>query len=186
MVVLIAARESVAIGVGVPDSPWAAPERVLRRANLVTMADLLDPEGAPRLWVMDQQTYYLLLPFYFTERQEARSGPDDTFFHFRYGERDVVVVQSWFLTAGADGAQDDQQPEVFERSGGPLRSLSGHGIGAGRRRWSWVAGGPRSWINFWPSRTRRWSRTIAWVPGLFAFLVDMEQLNTREASPELR
>ena len=114
VVVLIAARESVAIGIGVPDSPWAAPERVLRRANLVTMADLLDPEGAPRLWVMDQQTYYLLLPFYFTERQEARSGPDDTFFHFRYGERDVVVVQSWFLTAGAEGAQDNSN----------LRSLS--------------------------------------------------------------
>jgi len=83
VVVLVADRERVGIGVGVPDSPWAATERVLRRANLLEMVDLLDPRGAPRLVVMDLQTYYLLLPFFFTERQEARSGRDDTFFHFR-------------------------------------------------------------------------------------------------------
>ena len=185
VVVLIAARESVAIGVGVPDSPWAAPERVLRRANLVTMADLLDPEGAPRLWVMDQQTYYLLLPFYFTERQEARSGPDDTFFHFRYGERDVVVVQSWFLTAGADGAQDESN----------LRSLSDRvdrsdlllGMGSAGEA-QVVVGGWRSEVmdQLLALEDSAVVTNHRWVPGLFAFLVDMEQLNTREASPELR
>ena len=185
VVVLIAARESVAIGIGVPDSPWAAPERVLRRANLVTMADLLDPEGAPRLWVMDQQTYYLLLPFYFTERKEARSGPDDTFFHFRYGERDVVVVQSWFLTAGADGAQDDSN----------LRSLTDRvdrsdlllGMGSAGEA-QVVVGGWRSEVmdQLLALEDSAVVTNHRLVPGLFAFLVDMEQLNTREVSPELR
>ena len=185
VVVLIAARESVAIGIGVPDTPWATRERVLRRANLVTMADLLDPEGAPRLWVMDQQTYYLLLPFYFTERQEARSGPDDTFFHFRYGERDVVVVQSWLLTAGADGAQDDSN----------LRSLSDRvdrsdlllGMGSAGEA-QVVVGGWRSEVmdQLLALEDSAVVTNHRLVPGLFAFLVDMEQLNTREASPELR
>ena len=185
LVVLVAARESVAIGIGVPDSPWAAPERVLRRSNLVTMVDLLDPEGAPRLWVMDQQTYYLLLPFYFMERQEARSGPDDTFFHFRYGERDVVVVQSWFLMAGANGAQDDSN----------LRSLTDRvdrsdlflGMGSAREA-QVLVGGWRSEVmdQLLALEDSGVVTNHRLVPGLFAFLVDMERLNTREALPALR
>ena len=185
MVVLVAARESVAIGIGVPDSPWAAPERVLRRANLLTMLDLLDPEGAPRLWVMDQQTYYLLLPFYFVERQEARSGPDDTFFHFRYGDRDVVVVQSWFLTAGADGARDASN----------LRSLTDRvdrsdlllGMASAREA-QVIVGGWRSEVmdQLLALEDSGVVTNHRLVPGLFAFLVDMERLNTRESSPELR
>ena len=185
LVVLVAARESVAIGIGVPNSPWAAPERVLRRANLVTMADLLDPEGAPRLWVMDQQTYYLLLPFYFTERQEARSGPDDTFFHFRYGERDVVVVQSWLLTAGGDGAQDISN----------LRSLTDRvdrsdlfvGMGSAREA-QVLVGGWRSEVmdQLLALEDSGVVTNHRLVPGLFAFLMDMERLNTREAPPALR
>ena len=184
VVVLVAARESVAIEIGVPDSPWAAPERVLRRANLLTMLDLLDPEGTPRLWVMDQQTYYLLLPFYFVERQEARSGPDDTFFHFRYGERDVVVVQSWFLTAGADGAPDDSN----------LRSLTDRvdrsdlllGMGSAREAQVIVGGRSEVMDQLMALEDSGVVTNHRLVPGLFAFLVDMERLNTRESSPELR
>ena len=184
VVVLAAARESVGIGMGVPDSPWAASERVLRRANLLEMVDLLDPGGAPRLMVMDLQTYYLLLPFYFTERQEARSGPDETFFHFRYGERDAVVVKSWLLTAGADGAQDDSN----------LRSLtdradrSGLLLGMGSAREAQVlVGGWRSLVvdQLLALEDSGVVTDYRLVPGLFAFLVDMEQLNAPEASPEI-
>jgi len=183
VVVLVAARESVAIGIGVPDSPWAAPERVLRRANLLVMVDLLDPEGAPRLWVMDQQTYYLLLPFYFTERQEARSGPDDTFFHFRYGKRDLVVVQSWSLTAGSDDAQDRSN----------LRSLTDRvdrsdlhlGMGSAREA-QVIVGGWRSEVidQLLALEESGVVTNHRLVPGLFAFLVDMERLNSQEGSPE--
>ena len=183
VVVLVAARESVAIGIGVPDSPWAAPERVLRRANLLVMADLLDPAGAPRLWVMDQQTYYLLLPFYFTERQEARSGPDDTFFHFRYGKRDLVVVQSWSLTAGSDDAQDRSN----------LRSLTDRvdrsdlhlDMGSAREA-QVIVGGWRSEVidQLLALEESGVVTNHRLVPGLFAFLVDMERLNSQEGSPE--
>ena len=185
VVVLVAARETVALGIGVPDSPWAAPERVLRRANLVTMVDLLDPQGAPRLWVMDQQTYYLLLPFYFTERQDARSGPDNTFFHFRYGERDVVVVQSWLLTAGANGAQDDSNlRSLTDRVDGSDLVL---GMGSARET-QVLVGGWRSEVvdQLLALEDLGVVTNHRLVPGLFAFLVDMERLNTREASPQLR
>ncbi len=184
LVVLVAARESIAIGIGVPDSPWAAPEHVLRRANLLAMVDLLDPEGAPRLWIMDQQTYYLLLPFYFTERQEARSGPDNTFFHFRYGKRDVVVVQSWSLTAGSDGAQDASN----------LRSLTDRvdrsdlllGMGSAQEA-QVIVGGWRSEVidQLLALEDSGVVTNHRLVPGLFAFLVDMQRLNTRKGSPEV-
>ena len=185
VVVLVAGRESVAITTGVPDIFPPAPERVLSRANLLAMEDLLDPQGAPRLWVMDQQTYYLLLPFYFAERQEARSGPDDTFFHFRYGKRDVVVVQSWFLTAGSEGAQDDSN----------LRSLTGRvdhsdlflGMGSAQEA-QVIVGGWRSEVidELLALEETRVVTNHRLVPGLFAFLVDMERLNAGEGSPQVR
>jgi hypothetical protein len=185
LVVLVAARESVGIVIGVPDSPWAAPERVLRRANLLAMEDLLNPEGTPRLWVMDQQTYYLLLPFYITERQEARSGPDDTFFHFRYGKRDMVVVQSWLLTAGSDGARDDNN----------LRSLTDRVDRSDLHLDMGSAQEAQVIVGGW--RTEVVDQLLALqdsgvvtnrrlVPGLFAFLLDMEKLNLLEGSPEIR
>ncbi len=184
-VVLVAARESLAIGIGVPDISLAAPERVLRRSNLLAMADLLDPEGAPRLWVMDQQTYYLLLPFYFTERQEARSGPDDTFFHFRYGKRDVVVVQSWLLTAGSDGAQDASNLRTLtdrvERSDLLL------GMGSAKEA-QVIVGGWRTEVvdQLLALQDSGVVTNHRLVPGLFAFLVDVERLNAGEGSPEVR
>ena len=101
--VLVAARTPVGDALGVPDSPWAAPERVLRQANLAEMLDVLDPEGSPRLILMDLQTYYLLLPFYYADRTDADVTGGAPFFHFRYGRRDVVVARSWLATLGVDG-----------------------------------------------------------------------------------
>ena len=174
--VLVAARESVGIGMGVPDSPFAAPERVLRRANLMEMVDLLDPEGAPRLVVMDLQTYYLLLPFYSTERQEAWHGPDDLFFHFRYGERDAVVVQWWLLTAGPDGAQDGSNLSFLtDRVDHSNLSL---GMGSAREA-QVLVGGWRSAVvdQLLALQDSGVVTNYRLVPGLFAFLVDMERLN---------
>lgn len=186
VVVLVAARERVGITMDVPDSPWAAPERVLRRANLLQMLDLLDPEGAPspRLWVMDMQTYYLLLPFYFTERQVTRPGSEDTFFHFRYGKRDVVVVRAWLLTAGADSAREESN----------LRSLAGRAdrsaplLGmASARQVQVLVGGWRSKVvdQLLALEDSGVVMDHRLVPGLFAFLVDMERLNTPETPPEV-
>ena len=184
VVVLLAAREPVGIAMDVPDSPWAAPENVLRRANLLQMLDLLDPKGAPspRLWVMDLQTYYLLLPLYFTERRAGRHGPEDTFFYFRYGKRDVVVLQSWVLTAG--GAQEETDlrslADRVDRSD-PLLGL------ASARRVQVLVGGWRSVVvdQLLALEDSGVVTSHRLVPGLFAFLVDMERLNAQEGSPEI-
>ena len=182
VVVLVAAREPVGIAMNVPDSPWAAPENVLRRANLLQMLYLLDPEGAPspRLWVMDLQTYYLLLPLYFTERQGGRRGPEDTFFYFRYGKRDVVVLRSWVLTA--DGAQEETDlrslADRVDRSDPRLGMTSA-------RRVQVLVGGWRSDVvdQLLALEDSGVVTDHRMVPGLFAFLVDMERLNAQEASP---
>jgi hypothetical protein len=181
VVVLVAARDGVGIAIDVPDSPWAAPERVLRRTNLLEMLDLLDPDGAPRLWVMDLQTYYLLLPFYVTERQVARSGPDDTFFHFRYGVREVVVVRSWLLTAGADGAREESNLRSLADRVDRFDPLLGM---ASAREVQVLVGGWRSDVVD-QLLTLEESGVVTnhrMVPGLFAFLVDMQRLDAPAAS----
>ena len=180
LTVLVAARDVVGVAVAAPDSPWAASERVLRRADLVRMLDVLDPEGAPRLVVMDLQTYNMLLPFYFTEREEARSGQEDSFFHFRYGRRDMIVVRSWLLTVGENGEGDP----------GDLRSLGARVERFDPRLGLATAGQVEVLLGGW--RAEVVDRLLALedsgvvtnhrlVPGLFAFLVDMERLNAAEA-----
>jgi hypothetical protein len=184
VVVLVVARERVGIAMDVPDSPWAASERVLRRANLLEMLDLLDPDGAPRLVVVDLQTYYLLLPFYFAERRVALSGPDNTFFHFRYGERDVVVVRSWLLTAGADGAQEASNlrslADRVHRSAPPLGMASAREVQV-------LVGGWRTDVldQLLALEDSGVVTNHRLVPGLFAFLVDMERLNAPDAPAEI-
>ena len=184
VVVLVAARESVGIGMGVPASPFAAPERVLRRANMMEMVDLLDPEGAPRLVIMDLQTYYLLLPFYSAERQEAWHGPDDLFFHFRYGERDAVVVQWWLLTAGPDGAQNSSNLSFLTDRVDRSNLLLDMGSA---REAQVLVGGWRSDVvdQLLALEDSGVVTNYRLVPGLFAFLVDMERLNAPEAAPEI-
>ncbi|GMR13416.1 MAG: hypothetical protein BMS9Abin29_1625 [Gemmatimonadota bacterium] len=184
VVVLMAARERVGIAMDVPDSPWAAPERVLRRENLLQMLDLLDPAGAPRLVVMDLQTFYLLLPFYFTEREAARPGPEDTFFHFRYGARDVVVVRSWLLTAGADLAQEESNlrslADRVDRSPTPLGMASASEVQV-------LVGGWRSNVvdQLLALEDSGVVTNHRLVPGLFAFLVNMERLNAPATPPRI-
>ena len=170
-VLLVAARVPVAVVLDVYDSPWAAPERVLSQENVTGMLDLLDPSGAPRLVVMDQQTYYLLLPFYYSERQEAQPGPDDSYFHFRYGQRDVVVVQSWLLTESAFRSLA-AQPD----SAAPSLGM------ASAEQAQVMVGGWRSEVvdQLLALQETGIVTNYRLVPGLFAFLVDMERLNGPE------
>jgi len=180
LVCLGAAREPLGDALGVPDSPWAPPERVLRRADLMEVLDVLDPEGSPRVLLMDLQTYYLLLPFYHTDRGVADLDDGGSFFHFRYGVRDVVVTRSWLATLGEGAAASGDlralirrvsrtAPELGLASGGQavvlvggwrppvvdsLLALGGEGGVAGRRI----------------------------VPGLFAFLVDPTRLVGEDGS----
>lgn len=167
--------------VGVDDSPWAAPERVLRQDDLMEVLDLLDPDGAPRLMVMDLQTYNLLLPFYYSQRQQAEGPPDGSFFHFRYGRRDVVVVGSWLLTAGAERAGAVENL----RSLAKRTQLTSPQLALGTaREVAVLIGGWRSEVvdqllALGDSGVVTGQRM---VPGLFAFMVDMVELESLAAS----
>jgi hypothetical protein len=71
------------------------------------MIDVLDPAAEPELLIMSWQSFYLLLPFYPTERERAAFSADSTVFHFPYGARRVLVSRSWDLSAGGDGRADE-------------------------------------------------------------------------------
>jgi hypothetical protein len=183
VIVLILARGRVDSAVGVPATPWSASERVLTSADMTRMLDVVDPNGSPRLEVMDLQTYYLLIPFFAAERRATAPGPDDIFFDFTYGRRDIVVVRSWVLTVGdstADPASDLLTlPAKVDRSDPRL------GVGSAAEM-QVVIGGWRSGVV---------DRLLALedsgvvgghrvVPGLFAFLVDPRRLRKEDADDE--
>jgi hypothetical protein len=84
-------------------APWGATlgaelrarevgEQVLRQEHVAAMAEILDPRGEPRVVLMSLETYRLLVPLFARERQGAASSPDRLFAHFRWGERDVIVL----------------------------------------------------------------------------------------------
>ncbi len=70
----------------------ALPEHVIREEHVDAMADVLSPRSAPRLVVMSLETYRMLMPLYYRERQGARVSADGSYLHFRWGARDVVVL----------------------------------------------------------------------------------------------
>jgi hypothetical protein len=138
LVVLFAAGDPVGRWLGRAGAPWAPTERVLRWDRLATMVDLLDPASGPELTVMSSQTFYILLPLYPAEREGATFSPDSSLFHFRLGERDVVVSRAWIFAAtpGAEGGgrlladvlrrADETFEEVdFERRPVPLLLVGG-------------------------------------------------------------
>jgi hypothetical protein len=176
--VLVVARRPVADAVGVPSAPWAASDRVLRRSDLLTLLDVVDPNARPRLEVMDQQTYDMLMPFYATARRAARPGPSDTFIHFAYGHRDIVVAQSWLLTAGPDSID----------APGNLRSLPSRvqradpALGmASAKQVEVLVGGWRTQVVDQLLALQDSGVVVSHrlVPGLFTFVVDAEKLARR-------
>lgn len=101
--VAVLAVAPVGVAVGVLSTPWAPAERVLKRSDLLKVSSVVDPDARPRLEIMDQQTQYLLMPFFWKEQASAVDGPSDTFSYFAYGSREIVVAHSWALTTRADG-----------------------------------------------------------------------------------
>jgi len=137
------------------------------------------PEGKQRR----SQARDLLVPFFAAERRATAAGPEDTFFDFTYGKRDIVVVRSWLLTAGdstADAASDLLTlPERVDRSDARVGMGSAEGMQV-------LVGGWRSEVV---------DRLLALedegvvtghrvVPGLFAFLVDPRRLREGDAGHE--
>ena len=84
---------------GEPFPTTATVARVLSRDYLAPLVvSKLDPAGEPRLVVMTEQTYNVLMPLYASQRQDLELSPDSTLFHFRYGNRDAVVERRWDWT----------------------------------------------------------------------------------------
>jgi hypothetical protein len=128
-----------------------AREKIFRAEDLAPLvATHLDPAGAPQLILMSLQSYYVLIPFYARERSNAVLSPDSTLSAFRYGEREVVVVQRWAWETLADvravlrslpsrtprtgpaaAADGSDAREAYEREGEGTFALVAGGWGSG-------------------------------------------------------
>ena len=102
---LLAAGDPLGRWIGRDRAPWSPDDRILRWDDLVTMVDVIDPEGRPELVLMSGETFYLLLPFFPREREQAAFTADSALFRFQLGERKVVVSEAWAFSAGS-GAPD--------------------------------------------------------------------------------
>ena len=110
---LVLAGDPVGRWLGRDRAPWSPDDRILRWDDVALMTDVIDPQGRPELVLMSAETFYLLVPFYPREREEAEFSPDGTLFRFRYGERTVVATEAWEFT-GAAGSGRGSLDEVLE------------------------------------------------------------------------
>jgi hypothetical protein len=100
-------------GIVIAIGPWASTlaeelrvrevsEHVLREEHVEAMSEVLDPGTKPRVVFMSLETYRLLVPLFIRERQRAETSPDRLFAHFRWGDRDVIVLPGADFAVGPD------------------------------------------------------------------------------------
>ncbi|MEX2471377.1 MAG: glycosyltransferase family 39 protein [Gemmatimonadota bacterium] len=155
-------------------APVPAPEHVVTRAGIAEFLDLIDPDAAHEPIVMSMQTYYLLLPFYVAERERSISSPDGRFFHFRLGERPVIVSEAWNLSAV--GTRDGDHLQVLlERAATAFPEL---GLDDAARVVFFTGGWRPSIIDEIRAAHARSPFIVSQrsVPGLWAFLLDAPAL----------
>jgi len=112
---------------GLARAPWSPSDRVLRQDDLGSMVDVLDPAAGPQPIFMSAQTFYLLMPFYALEREQAVFSPDSTVFRFDYGARTVLVGVAWDFTLATTNESPDQlDPPLAD---GPRAGPRGAGSG---------------------------------------------------------
>jgi hypothetical protein len=160
---------------GADDAPWAPSEQVLSRRNVTRMVNLLDPRAEPGLVVMSSQTFYLLLPFYPAERELAVFAQDSSIFHFPYGARQILVSGSWDFTAGPDVGAEDHLVGTLVRADAAFPDLS---IGQRDEAALLVGGWRPPLIDELHSLSGPEPAVLdaPYVPGLFAFLLDLPAL----------
>lgn len=165
---------------GAQRAPWSPADRVLRQTALAQMIDLLDPSASPELIVMGSQTFYLLLPLYPTEREDAVRSPDGTLFHFGLGSRRVLVSEAWDLSAGPDARSPDHLAAVLDGAAAAFPEL---GVEQAERA-TLLAGGWRPpLIDQIVAASARSPFVLSQrsVPGLNAFLLDLPALRAAYA-----
>ncbi|MDH3206494.1 MAG: hypothetical protein OEO79_07775 [Gemmatimonadota bacterium] len=92
LVVLVVAAGPLTSVLDSEQRPRDISERVLRNAYMPAMAEVLDPQTTPQLVLISTETYRVLIPLFFRERQSAETSRNGLFSHFRWGERDVIVM----------------------------------------------------------------------------------------------
>ncbi|MHC4814768.1 MAG: glycosyltransferase family 39 protein [Planctomycetota bacterium] len=91
------------------DERWVTPEHVVSRTDLEdTIPKLELAASTDCVAVMSQQSYYLLMPLYHHERQQATWSKDRKLMRFTWGKCQVLVWQAWEFDIdpgrlGADG-----------------------------------------------------------------------------------
>lgn len=108
---LLLSGETVGRWLGLRQTPGAAPERVLRTADVERMRDVLAPDGRPELVVMSRQTFHLLLPLYPSGWEDAQVAPDGSAMSFPIGGRRIVAARGWELRA-IPGVGGDTSPLI--------------------------------------------------------------------------
>jgi hypothetical protein len=139
------------------------------------MSDLLDRSAEPELLVMSAQTFYLLVPHYPGERELAVFSADSTLFHFPYGERRVLVSQSWDFTAGPDPRVAGHLAHALARANRAFPDLS---LDARDEAVLLVGGWRPPFVDELtsPSLSEPVTAGMRLVPGLFGFLLDLPAL----------
>lgn len=84
----------------------ATEEQVLRRADLAPLiVERMAPDAEPRIILMTEQSYNVLMPLYASERELVTPSRESSAFYFDYGTRKVVVARRWDWTGGQDVAR---------------------------------------------------------------------------------
>lgn len=161
--------------IGAEAAPWAPPDQVLAQADLTRMVGVLDPQEGPELIVMSAQTFYLLLPFFPAEREAAAFSDDGDLFHFPYGNRHILSSTAWDFTAEVGDPGPAHIDRVLREADRAFPTLS---IEAQDPATLLVGGWRPAFIDQLTEQTERhpFVRSSVFVPGLFAYVVSVEEL----------
>ncbi len=73
-------------------------EQCLTRSDFDRMLPVLSQGDESGIMLLTAQSYYTLVPLFRAELGAMVRSPDGSYFHFRWGDRDVVVLNSWRLS----------------------------------------------------------------------------------------
>lgn len=160
-----------------PSAPWAPSDLVLRQENLSQIVDALDPADGPPLLVMSAQTFYLLLPFYALERESASFSADSTAFHFEYGDRRVLASSAWDFSTRAGVSGTVELRDFLDEA---ERAFPDIGLDRELEATIVVGGWRPPFVSELSALAdaNGFLRAGGYVPGLFAFVVDVRSLRS--------
>lgn len=76
-------------------------EQCLKRSDVERMRPVFKRVDEPGIVLLTAQSYHTLVPLFRDEGEHRVRSSDRSFFRFRWGERDVVVLRTWWLSIRA-------------------------------------------------------------------------------------